>query len=516
MGPVTEERAVADGPKKGSTAGNAAITSLSQAAAMVSGGILAVVVAATLGNNASTDGFFAAFAVYSIFVAFAQSARTTIVARLLEGRSRFTALDHYFGAALFVVVLVVLAFGLLGDPVARLLTGDLPDEARETAKTALLILTPAAALQLFSALGAAMLGALDDFMRAGMSFVVGSIVSIIAFIALRPTLGIDGLPVALLIGSVVSAGVVAQGLLRLGWRPSATSVTEPRHAGRALSVLSISSVSFLIVQIGFIVTLSVGARLGVGTVTVLTYAMMAMSLLQALFVSAVPMVMAAPLARSWDREPESLLPHHEDVFRAGLILVLPAIAAAALVGVDLGRLVLAAFTDAQVTLVVELFLILSVNVIWGLIQSVPYAAVVAIGRYTAIALTTVVVVGVQIGISVYAGSIDDVHLLAAAAPLSTFISAIVVFLLISRRYPRIAIAPLSMILARLGLASGVAFGAPWLVMDAVGLSAANVLALVVGSVLFALLVFRALPEEREIAQRLMSAVPMRRSRVGTA
>ena len=65
---------------------------------MVSGGLLAVIVAATIGTNAETDGFFAAFAIYATVAAFAQTSRTTIVARLLEGSGRFTAFNEYLGA----------------------------------------------------------------------------------------------------------------------------------------------------------------------------------------------------------------------------------------------------------------------------------------------------------------------------------------------------------------------------------------------------------------------------------
>ena len=205
--------------RPGNVASNAAITSISQAATMISGGLLALIVAATIGSTAETDGFFAAFAVYSMVAAFAQSARTTIVARLLEGSGRFTAFDTYLGGGVLLFLLVAIAFGPLGQQIAGLLTGDLPDAAQDTAATALLVFIPAAALQIFAAFGATMLGALGDFMWAGVAFVAGSVATIVAFLALRPALGVDGLSVAILVGSVVSAAVVATGLAREGWRP---------------------------------------------------------------------------------------------------------------------------------------------------------------------------------------------------------------------------------------------------------------------------------------------------------
>jgi peptidoglycan biosynthesis protein MviN/MurJ (putative lipid II flippase) len=497
-------------PRSGSVVSNAAITSASQAATMVSGGALAVLVAATIGNDARTDGFFAAFGVYSLLVSFAQSSRTTIVARLLEGRERFDAFNRYLGAGILIFLLVSLAFGPLGDVVARILTGN--PTARETARTALLVLWPAAGLQLFAALGAAMLGALGDFLWAGLAFVGGSILSIVAFVALRPSLGIDGLAVAMLIGSVLSALIILAALLREGWRPSRSTVTEPREAVRGLSVLAISSLSFLIAQLGFVVTLGVAARLGVGTVTVVTYSYMAMALVQAVFVSSIPMVLAAPIAQTWDRRAQSLLPHNEAVFAAGLLLVVPVVATVALIGVELGEFVLADFTHDEVHLVIELFLILSANVVWGLAATVPYAAAVAVGRYALIAAATAAVVAVDVGLSLLAGAVNSVELLAAATPISTLAATLTTMAIAAREYPRLAVPRLAAILARLLAAGAFAFGVPLALGRAAGLPGANWVAVAVGLPLFAVIVFKLLPAEGRIAERLAAALPWARVR----
>jgi putative peptidoglycan lipid II flippase len=440
-------------------------------------------------------------------VSFAQSSRTTIVARLLEGRERFTALNHYFGAGLLVVLLVSIAFGPLGGVVARLLTGDLPAPAADTARTALLLLWPAAALQVFAALGAAMLGALGDFLWAGIAFLAGSLVSIAAFLALQPAMGIDAVSAGMLVGSVVSAVIVAAGLVRSGWRPARATATEPREALRAAGVLTISSVSFLLAQFGFIVLLAVGARLGVGVVTVFSYSYMAMSLLQAVFVSSVPMVLAGPIAQTWDRRAASLLPHSEAVFRAGLLLLVPAVAAVALVGDDLGALVLADFDQSEVDLVVELFLILSFNAVWGLAATVPYAAALAIGRYVAITVATAGVVVLQLILALAAEAADSVQLLAAVVPVTTAVSVLATFAIADRHYPAIAAPRLGAILARLLVAAAVSFALPaWLLGAGDGL-AVDLAVLLGGGVVFALIVVRLLPAERDIATRLAGAVP---------
>ena len=66
------------------------------------------------------------------------------------------------------------------------------------------------------------------------------------------------------------------------------------------------------------------------------------------------------------------------------------IAVVALIGDDVGRFVLRAFTDDQVQLTVDLFLILSATAFLGLAQSLPYAATVALGRYWLVAVATLV------------------------------------------------------------------------------------------------------------------------------
>jgi peptidoglycan biosynthesis protein MviN/MurJ (putative lipid II flippase) len=497
-----------------SLAGNAAITSASQAATMITGGLLAVLVAAMIGSTAETDGFFAAYGVYAMIVSFAQSARTTIVARLLESETRFGAFDAYLGAGVLIFGVVVLAFGPLGGLVTSALTGDLPDAAGDTARQALLVLVAAVACQLFAALGAAMLGALEEYVAAGVSFVAGSLLSVVAFVVLEPSLGIDALAVALLIGSVLSALVIAVALVRQGWRPAPAALVPGGASVRGARILVLSSVSFLLAQLGFVVTLAFAARLGVGTVTVFSYAYMAMGLVQAVFASSVPMVMAAPLAKTWDRRPESLVPHTEAIFRTGAMLLVPVVAAAWLIGDEVGELVLASFTAAQVDKVIELFLVLVPTVLIGLASAVPYAAVVAIGRYAAIAIATVGVVAVQVAIAAVAAGAESVNLLAAAVPISAVASMLTTWAIVDRRYPARTLPPLLRATVVLALAGAVTFGAAGLLAQAAGGALADAVAFVLGLAGFAALIWLVLPAQRDLASRLLSALPQRQAPAG--
>src|SRR5918911_2571503 len=89
-------------------ASNAAITAVTQVASMGLGAAIAIVILLRFGKDAETDGLFAAYGVYGIVVVVAQSFRTTIVARLLEGPSLFGALNSHLGA----VGVVFLAAGI--------------------------------------------------------------------------------------------------------------------------------------------------------------------------------------------------------------------------------------------------------------------------------------------------------------------------------------------------------------------------------------------------------------------
>lgn len=473
---------------------SAAVTSLSQAASMIAGGVIAVLVAIRIGNDATTDGFFAAYGVYSVAILFVQSARTTIVARLVEHEGRFAGFDRFLGGGLIIAAAAGVAFVPLGALLAGALTGTLPDEAAETARTALFILWPAIVAQLFAALGAAMLGVLGDYVVAAVAFVAGGLLSIVGFLVLEPALGIDGLSVALLCGSLLSAAVVGTALWRAGWRPA----IGPRKLPAA-GVLLISSLSFLLTQAGYVVLLAFGARLGEGVITVFTYSYMGMGLVMAVLVSSVPMVLAAPLAQTWDRDPATLRPHNEVIFRTGLLSLVPVVAAVWLLGHEVGGIVLAKFTEAEVDLAVDLFLLLTPSLLWGVATAVPYTAVMTLGRYRAVAAVTGVVIAVQIGLAALAVELDSPELLAGSVPAASVISVVATLVLVSPAYAASMGGRMAWIALRVIALAFAAFGLPALVLP-------DVVAFVAGTALFALGVWLLLPDERASAQRLLRAL----------
>ncbi|HEX8743752.1 MAG TPA: lipid II flippase MurJ [Thermoleophilaceae bacterium] len=485
---------------------NAAITSVSQVATMAVGAVLALLVAVLVGNDARTDGFFAAYGVYSLAVVFAQAARTTVVARLLEGRTRFEAFDQYLGAALAIGLATAVVLGPLGSLVAGLLTGDLPGEAEDTARRALWLLAPAIVAQLFAGLGAAMLGALDDFLAPGLAFLCGGLVSIGVFVALEPSEGIEGLAIGLLTGSLVSAAAIAFALVRDGWRPTRAIAARPGRIWRSVGVLVIASLSLLIAHAGYLVALSVGGRLGEGVITAFSYSYLGFGLVQALIVASVPMVIIGPLAQAWDRRAPSLLVDNERVFRAGLLLLAPLVAAVWLVGQEVGSALLVKFSAGEIDLTVDCFLLLMPVVVYGLVQAVPFAALLVLGRYRAIAAATALVVAVQVPLSFLADALDSARMLAVAVAVANVANLVAAVVLVGREYPALIFPRVARALAVMAALAAAAFGIPAALLRALDVAGADWLALGAGLVAYAAAVAALLPVERDLAGRVLRAV----------
>ncbi|MDQ3936331.1 MAG: hypothetical protein M3340_17060, partial [Actinomycetota bacterium] len=445
---------VSDPPRGGGVARSAAITSVSQAMAMLAGGVLAVLVAVRIGNNPQTDGFFAAYGIYAVAVLLAQTARMSIVARIVEPGG----FDRYLGAALLLFLAFGVAFAVLGGPVADLLTGDLPQAASDTARTALLLLWPAVGGQLFGALAAALLGTRGDFGTAAIAFGGGGLVSILAFLALEPRLGIDAVATAILIGSTLTAAVLAVRLVRTGWRPAPRALVRVRDGLSGAWIMVLSSLAFLISQLGYLVSLAVAARIGDGIVTIYSYSYAAMAIAVALLASVPSIVLAAPLATDWDRSPAGLLEHHRRVWITGLLLLVPLAAAGWLLGDEVAGALLTKFTDVEVDLTVELFLILMPTVVWSLGASLPQTALYTLGRYRLVAAIAAVVVALQAAISLAAGALDDVDLLAAAVPIAGTLSFLAMLGAVAREYLRDSVPMLGAGLARVLAVAVLSFG----------------------------------------------------------
>jgi hypothetical protein len=244
-------------------------------------------------------------------------------------------------------------------------------------------------------------------------------------------------------------------------------------------------------------------------VTLYSYAFFAAAILIGAVAGPAAIVLAAPVARTWDRRPESLDPHLLAVFRAGLALIVPVTAAAILVGDEVVELVLGSeLSAADADTVVFTFLALSGMVIANLAMPVPGLAAFAASRYLAVgsvAVAGVVVHLVATGLA--AAAFDDLESLAAAASIS---SLAMLAMTLGIVYGRTLGRPLGRLVVELGrvlAVAAVAFGPPGVAAAALGGPGWDVAAAFVGVVLFLVLLRARLPGNWELVLRI--AAPLR-------
>ncbi|HET7572848.1 MAG TPA: hypothetical protein VFJ77_09315, partial [Gaiellaceae bacterium] len=171
------------------------------------------------GRSAETDGFLAAYGVYLLLVLAAQSLRMVVVPELtraadesgLGGETRAFAL-----AILAVAAPVCVAVWLLSRPLGELITGSLPATSAHVAARALVVLVPAAFVQLLAALAASALAALDSYGTAATGFALGGVAGLVVFAALAGSSGIVALAWGLGANALCAFAVPVVALARRG------------------------------------------------------------------------------------------------------------------------------------------------------------------------------------------------------------------------------------------------------------------------------------------------------------
>src|SRR5207244_4701273 len=106
--------------------------------------------------------------------------------------------------------------GIFSLQLADLLTGNLPPSAAHVAARALVVLVPAAFVQLLAALAASALAALDSYGTAAAGFALGGITGLVVFAALAGRPGIVSLAWGLAVNAGVALTIQLVALLRHG------------------------------------------------------------------------------------------------------------------------------------------------------------------------------------------------------------------------------------------------------------------------------------------------------------
>jgi hypothetical protein len=280
-----------------------AVTALALAVQSGLAAVVGVVIARELGRTAETDGFFAAYGVFIVLALAATAIRLVVLPPLARAREarRLGQETAAWAVALAVFAAPAIVAALVAaDPLADLLTGFGPSEAREAASDVLPLMVLAACAQLYAGLAASALAALDDYLTAAVSYIVGSVLGL-GYILLRiDEDGVSAVAVGMALNGLIAVALPtlalfrrarAEQMPRSGVRPSGPPVAQRLlDAGRSVALP-------LALQAVYVVSLPFAAREGVGAVTSFGYAYLAAAALVAVTSSSLGLVTSVPLAR---------------------------------------------------------------------------------------------------------------------------------------------------------------------------------------------------------------------------
>lgn len=262
-----------DATGQGEEARGALAISLGQSALMAAGGVLALLITQFFGIGAGTDAFFTAYGFYVIAVAFAQTLRLTALPRLAtdvardqEGRLLAAVLGMSATAALPMLVMP----GPLGDLIAN---GDPTGVAAQTLR----LLWPALTFQLVAGVLTPMLTLRGIYSPIGLAYGLAGGLSVAAFVLFQPELGIKSVSLALALSGALLATSLIATLWRAGWRVPGKAFIDVMSIARDTLALTAASASFIVFNLGYVISLAVANHESKGSATVYAYAFFAAS-----------------------------------------------------------------------------------------------------------------------------------------------------------------------------------------------------------------------------------------------
>lgn len=436
------------------------MTGLAQVSLSLAAAAAGALLAQKFGRSAETDGFLAAYAVYTLLVLAAQAFRLVVVPDLTvaAAEGRLAGEGRAFGVAfLLLAVPVCVLVVLFSHPLGELVTGSLPERSADVAARALEVLVPAAFGQLLAALAASVLAALDSYGTAAVGFGVSGLVGLALFAALADSVGITALAWGLLANAAVALAVPLVVLIRRGVLHGAWPVRLD-IAPRLWRLLQGAAVP-LALQGCYLVALRFAAHLGVGRVTSFTYAYLAASTLVGATGFALGVISSAPLTR---RGVDADAAGRHVVHAAWVSLAFCGAAAGvfALVGGKIVHFVLGDAFGGSVGHDLGLLVVYLSPwmVAWiGFVVTYPLVFVAARRQYLVPVAVTGFAVMIPLGLLFRAAwGLDGI---ALAVGLSTLVIALGLMWAVGTRTLAIAVLGLARVALALGAASALAFGA---------------------------------------------------------
>jgi peptidoglycan biosynthesis protein MviN/MurJ (putative lipid II flippase) len=349
----------------------------------IASGLQAALYLHSFGIDGRTDGFFVAFALYSVFGVFSQSIRVTSAPLLVDAVKGLQPRE--FAATLVLIAAPVAVLTIpLAHPLALVLAPGLSDGARGVTQEALPILGLAMILQLWAAGGATLLAVRDRFNTIAGAYIIGAGSGLVAYLAVYGSTG------ELSLGySMLAMAVVTCGLMLFGLRGSAEPVAgvERRKLGvRRLfttgSLILGRTCIYLAFNALYLITLAFTTDFAPGDATVLSYAYLFASYLVAGTAFALGMSRIADMSRDLRTDVRAVL--SETVppgFRYSILICAPALAVFVTAGAALvGDLFPASFTPEDVRALQGFVALLSIWTVAALLVNLLLPAMFAVGK----------------------------------------------------------------------------------------------------------------------------------------
>jgi hypothetical protein len=287
--------------------GSLASGALTAGSLLVASGIAAaigVVIAQKFGRSEETDGLLAAYGVFLVLSVAAQAIRFTVLPTLARARDEGRLAGELAGlaAALAVASAPVLLVALLGaEWLAGLLTGDESEVARDVAASALRWVVPAGIAQLFAALAASGLAALDSYGTAALGYAFGSSAGLTLILLRVEPDGIAAVYWGVALNSSVAVLVPTAALAARAARarmPAFAARPSGAPLRTRLTTFAVGAVLPLSLQALYLVCLAFASRLDTGDATSFVYAYVAGSALVAVTAGSLGIVTSVPLSRA--------------------------------------------------------------------------------------------------------------------------------------------------------------------------------------------------------------------------
>jgi putative peptidoglycan lipid II flippase len=416
--------------------------------ARVLGYVRVVVIGSTVGNGPELDAFFAAFRIPDLI--FQLVAAGTVASALVpmvaselgSGQaSRAWRLVSTIASLMTVGLFVLAGVAWLAAPllVPIITPGFAGEQLQRTVElTRLMLLAP-----MFLALGAVATSALNAhnrFAAAAMAPIVYDLAIIGAAFVLTPSLGVTGLAIGVVAGSLGHLLVQLPALGRAGFRFTPSLDMSDPDVRQALRLMGPRAVALGAGQITFLVATALASGLAIGSVTAFTFAFTVFSI--PLSVIGVPLgIVALPtlsrdLARGAVDEFTELM---RRALRLILFLILPLVALGIALRVPATSLLFShgKFTEEGVALVASTLLVLLLALPGEALNTILVRGFYANRDTRTPAIAAVLAVTLNVGIGVFAVNVLGWGLagIAAGIAIGSTIEATVLAVLLRRAIP---------------------------------------------------------------------------------